>query len=80
MRFKDAILRFICDVRIPFDNNQAERDIRMVKVKSKVSESFRTMDGAEIFARIRSVISTLLKQHLPVLSSLTSALLFFKNI
>lgn len=71
---KQVILRFLWDARIPFDNNQAERDLRMVKVKQKVSGSFRTMDGAKQFARIRSVISTLIKQQKTVLSSLISAL------
>jgi transposase len=74
MLYKDAILRFIWDDHIPFDNNQAERDLRMVKVKQKISGSFRTESGAKIFARMRSVISTLLKQQRPVLSSLTDAL------
>ncbi|MDF2668839.1 MAG: hypothetical protein K0R67_1145 [Paenibacillus sp.] len=69
---KEAILRFLHDERVPFDNNQAERDIRMVKVKEKISGTFRTKLGAECFARIRSVISTFLKQDIPVLSSLTS--------
>ncbi|MFD0715715.1 IS66 family transposase [Paenibacillus sp. GCM10027626] len=71
---KEAILRFIRDARVPFDNNQAERDIRMAKVKMKVSGSFRTKEQAKRFARIRSVISTLRKQHLPILASLASAL------
>lgn len=71
---KDSILRFLWDPQIPFDNNQAERDLRMVKVKQKVSGAFRTESGAKNFARMRSVISTLLKQQLPVLSSLTSAI------
>ena len=71
---KQTILRFLWDTHIPFDNNQAERDLRMVKVKQKVSGSFRTMTGAKQFARIRSVISTLIKQQKAVLSSLTSAL------
>lgn len=71
---KESIIRFLWDDHIPFDNNQAERDLRMVKVKQKVSGSFRTESGAKNFARIRSVISTLLKQQLPVLSSLTNAL------
>ncbi|MFC5652295.1 transposase [Paenibacillus solisilvae] len=69
-----AVLRFLWDARIPFDNNQAERDFRMVQVKQKVSGSFRTASGAKRFALMRSVISTLLKQHRPVLSSLTNAL------
>lgn len=71
---KESILRFLWDARVPFDNNQAERDLRMVKVKQKVSGAFRTESGAKNFARMRSVISTLLKQQLPVLSSLTNAI------
>lgn len=72
--YKEAILRFLHDVRVPFDNNQAERDIRMVKVKQKISGTFRTWEGAAYFARARSFISTLRKQDLPILSSLMSAL------
>jgi transposase len=72
---KDFILGFLWDDRIPFDNNQAERDLRMVKVKQKLSGAFRTQFGATVFARLRSVISTLLKQDHPVLSSLTNSLL-----
>ncbi|OMF34682.1 hypothetical protein BK133_11770 [Paenibacillus sp. FSL H8-0548] len=56
---KEAILRFIRDARVPFDNNQAERDIRMAKVKVKVSDSYRSKSNAERFARIRCAISTL---------------------
>ncbi len=70
---KEAILRFIRDENVPFDNNQAEHDIRMAKIKIKVSGSFRTFTNAEQFARIRSVISTFRKQNLPILSSLASA-------
>ena len=72
--YKESILRFLWDASIPFDNNQAERDLRMVKVKQKVSGTFRTESGAKVFARMRSVISTLLKQEIPVLSSLTKAI------
>jgi transposase len=72
-KYKIAILAFLRDAQIPFDNNQAERDIRMVKVKTKVSGAFRTTAGAEQFARIRSIVSTLLKQHRPILETLTLA-------
>jgi transposase len=71
---KEAILRFLQDARVPFDNNQAERDIRMAKVKQKISGTFRTWEGAEQFARARGFISTLRKQNLPVLTSLTAVL------
>lgn len=71
---KEAILSFLWRPHIPFDNNQAERDLRMVKVKQKISGTFRTKDGAKIFARLRSVVSTVIKQKLPVLASLSRAL------
>ncbi|WP_192600562.1 IS66 family transposase, partial [Sporosarcina limicola] len=67
---KTAILRFIRDDRVPFDNSLAERDVRMMKVKQKVSGSFRTVKGAKKFARIRGFVSTLRKQNRGVLSSL----------
>ncbi|WP_429313324.1 IS66 family transposase [Paenibacillus mucilaginosus] len=64
--YKGAILRFLRDAHVPFDNNQAELDIRMSKVKEKIFGTFRTPAGLEKFADIRSFISTLLKQNLPV--------------
>ena len=64
------VLRFAHDLRVPFDNNQAERDLRMMKVQQKIAGRFRTAAGAEAFCRIRSYISTLRKQGVHVFTAL----------
>jgi len=67
---KDAICRFATDLRVSFTNNQAERDLRMVKIHKKVSASFRAMEGAERLATVRSYIATAIKHGIDPLSVL----------
>lgn len=69
------VLRFASDLRVPFENNQAERDLRMMKVQQKISGRFRTAQGAAEFCRIRSYISTMRKQAQHVFTALAQVFL-----
>jgi len=63
-------LAFMYDFSMPFSNNQAERDLRMLKLKQKISGCFRSKDFADSFLRVRGFISTMYKQGLNILDSL----------
>jgi transposase len=70
---KDKIIRFVRDFRVPFDNNLAERDLRMMKAKQKISGTFRSLAGARMFATIRGFVSTARKQGHGALEALRAA-------
>jgi len=72
--FEDSVLAFLHDINVPFTNNLAEQDIRMIKVRLKISGCFRTVHGAKHFARIRSYLSTARKQGRNILDAITAAI------
>jgi transposase len=73
-KYEKNVLAFLHDLEVPFTNNQAEQDIRMVRVQQKISGCYRTEAGAKHFARIRSFISTARKHGLKILASIEQAL------
>lgn len=68
----EQVLAFLDDLALPFTNNQAERDLRMVKVQQKIAGTFRTGSGATIFCRIRSYLATMRKQGQGMLNAMAA--------
>lgn len=71
---KKAILKFMTDFRVPFDNNGSERDLRMLKLQQKISGCFRTTAGASVFCRVRSYLSSARKPDHVLLDAIESVL------
>lgn len=72
-RDRQAVLHFLRNFAVPFDNNLAERDLRMMKVRQKISGCFRTLHGAVRFCTLRSYLSTARKHGLSMFSALVDA-------
>jgi len=70
--YKDDVLRVLYDFTVPFTNNLAEQDLRMMKVKMKISGGFRTFEGASRFASLRSVVSTARNRGCNILQTLVT--------
>ena len=70
MKRRDETLRFLTDPQVPFTNNEAERDLRMMKLRQKISGGFRSRSGADDFAILRTIIATAQKQGRDVLNTL----------
>jgi transposase len=73
--YRQMVLAFLHHPEVPFDNNRAERDLRMMKVKQKISGGFRTWAGAELFAALRTYFSTARKQAVSMLRAAQLAFL-----
>lgn len=73
VKHKAEVLAYVYDFSIPFDNNLAERDLRMAKVKQKISGCFRSLKGAQVFARVRGYVSTSRKHSLNVFDAIMMA-------
>lgn len=71
-KHRDEVLAFLFDPTVPFTNNLGERDLRMIKVKHKISGTFRSHHGALYYCRIRGYISTMKKQSVNILTALKS--------
>jgi transposase len=70
-KFKDDVLRFLIDFEVPFTNNLAEQALRMMKVKMKISGAFRTFEGAQAFAALRSILATARKRQWDILETIS---------
>lgn len=73
--FKEAVLGFMNNFSVPFDNNQAERDVRMLKVQQKISGTFRSEQGPIDYRRIMSYISTIRKNSINAIEAMKSVFL-----